>query len=174
MKNIRGFTLLELLIYISLVSIISVVLGKVFLVINTGRANISSKTAVDSNLRFATEKIVQDLRSASAITLPSSAGATSTSLVVTVSGETITYDVTSLGRLRRAVNSSTPDYITDDTVVVNTTTAPLIFTRLENNNPVFLPAKTGVAVQFSLNIRYRNISPESNYSQTKKTTVLMR
>lgn len=170
----NGFTLLELLIYISLVSIISLVLSRMFITINSGKAKISSKSVVDSNIRFAVEKINQDLRSATSITLPASAGATSTSIIIEINSTTITYDVSTDGHLRRKVNTSTPELITEDGVEVNTTTKPMVFTRLENNNPVFLPKKTGVAISIFLNIRYKTTSPDWMYDETKQTTILLR
>jgi prepilin-type N-terminal cleavage/methylation domain-containing protein len=174
MKAAKGFTLLELLIYIALVSVISVVLSRMFIIINSGRARITSKTAVDSNLRFAVEKIEQDVRAASSVTTPGTAGATSTLLVLSVNSSTITYSSSADGYLKRQVNSSTPESLTEDSVAVNTSTVPLTFSRLENNNPIFLPQKTGVAIQVMINIKYRSESPDWQYNETKKTTILLR
>lgn len=174
MKTKPGFTLIELLIYIALVSVISAVLGQMFMVINRGRASITSRSAVDSNLRFAIEKIEQDLRAASAITTPAGAGATSTTMVLVEGANIVSYEVSSDGYLQRRFNGGAPENITDTSVAVNTSTFPILFTRLENNNPVFLPAKTGLAIQVVLNIRYRSQSPEWQFAQTKRTTVLLR
>lgn len=171
MQSKRGFSLLELLIYIALISILSVSLVNVFISVNKGAGNNTARTAVDSNLRFAFEKIEQDIHSASAVVTPASAGATSTSLVLSINGNTTTYSVVG-GQLQRQVNVLTPDTITDATVVVNTTTIPLVFARFENNNAVF--ASSSASVQIQMNIRYGGTSPDMQYNETKKTTVLMR
>lgn len=169
--NNKGFSLLELLIYLAIIAILSVVLVAAFVSINKGRGNIMARTTVDSNLRVAVEKMEQDLHSASAVLTPSSVVGSSSTLVLLVGGSTITYDAPS-GSLRRKVGSNSPDTITDSSVLVNTTTVPLLFTRFENYNLVF--ATSSVSVQIQLNLQYNSQSPDYQYNETKRTTLLLR
>lgn len=167
----NGFSLLELTIYIGLISAISLALVGMFFSVNRGRGNISAKTAVDSNLRHAIEKMEQDLRSASDVSIPEEAGATSTMLVMTIGGDSITYEVSG-GKLQRKVNAGEPETITDDTVEVTSSTTPLVFSRLENNNPNY--SDPAVSIQIQMNMAYKSTSPDWQYNQTKKTSVLLR
>jgi hypothetical protein len=92
---------------------------------------------------------------------------------MTVGGSTITYDVSN-GQLTREVDSGTPQTITSDTVVVNTTTRPLTFTRLENSNSVFSPNKKYVTIKIDLNISYNSLSPDWQYDEDKRATISLR
>lgn len=171
--DVRGFSLLELLVYIALISIITVILSSIFISVNWGKGNIEARVTVGANLRIAAEKINQDLRAASSVSIPSVAGATSTVLSMTIGSSTIQYDVVG-GQLRRQFDSSTPQFITDDIVEVNTTTNPIIFTRLENINTVFLPPKKAVSIQYTMFIRYKSDSRDWRYSENKVTSVMLR
>ena len=128
-NNKSGFTLIELLVYILILASLVLVTGSLFMSLNSGRIQAETRSEVDSNLRFALEKISQDVRAASAMATPNIAGATSTSLALTVGSSTITYDV-SAGKLRRQTDSDAPEQITSDNVEVNVSDAPLTFTRL--------------------------------------------
>jgi prepilin-type N-terminal cleavage/methylation domain-containing protein len=165
--NQRGFTLLELILYIGILAIVMVVIVNIFVALSKGNGNVEARTDVDSNLRYALEKINQDVRAASSVTTPASAGATSSTLVMTVSGSTITYDVSS-GQLRRQVNAGTPVTITPTTVTVAAPT----FTRLHNTNTVL--SVTVVTIVSDLTISRANTSPDKQYSQRKKTTAALR
>lgn len=163
----QGFTLLELLIYMAIIGVISVVITSAIISLNRGQGFSKARSDVTSNLRFATEKINQDLKGASAVTTPASAGASASTLVMTVSGNTITYDV-SAGQLRRQVNADTPAVITSTSVTVASPT----FTRLENTNTVL--SKTIINIQADLSISYNSSSPDYQYSERKVTAMSLR
>jgi N-acetylneuraminic acid mutarotase len=74
MKKNDGFSLLELLIYMGLLSVIMVGITAIFTSVDSGRARNEVEATVNSNLRFAVEKIEGDIRSATSITTPSSGG----------------------------------------------------------------------------------------------------
>jgi type II secretory pathway pseudopilin PulG len=76
----KGFSLLELLIYMALLAMILPVIAVIFLSVNSGRVRNEVRSAVNSNLRFAVEKIADDLRAATSVTTPASGGASSTAL----------------------------------------------------------------------------------------------
>ncbi len=163
----HGFTLLELILYIGILVIVMVVIINIFLALSKGSGNVEARTDVDSNLRYALEKIDQDVRAASSVTTPASAGGTSATLVMTVGGSTITYDVSG-GQLRRKVDAGTAVPVTAATVTVATPT----FTRLENTNAVL--SVTIVTIQSDLTISNTSTSPDKQYSQRKKSTAALR
>lgn len=172
MKTSResGFSLLELLIYLGLVSILSVGLINVFISVNRGRGQVQSRSAVNSAVRFATEKVSQDIRAASAVIVPATTASASSSLELTVSGVAIRYCVTS-GTLRRqsgAACTESSEPVTPATVTVG---APL-FTRYQNTNTVL--SKTVTSVEIDLRAAYNSTSPDFQYSETKKTTITLR
>lgn len=173
-SNKKGFTLLELLIYTALLAAMAVVVVNVFLGLTRARGGITARTEVNSNLRFALEKINQDISASSSITTPSALGGAGTStLVVNVGGTegTVTYCVTS-GVLRRqpsggACDSNSPRVTSDK---VNVTV--LNFIRFENttNISAFATQITAVSIQTSITIAYASTSPNLNYS-TSQTTI---
>jgi len=166
-KLLTGFTLLELLIYVAILAILTVGIASAFLSVNRGRGQVEARSETNTNLQFAIEKISRDLKSASSVTTPATAGSSSDTLVMTLSGSTITYSVSS-GQLKRQVNSETPETITSDKVTVATPT----FTRLENTNTVL--NKTVVSIEIDITMSYNSTSPDYQYSERKKTTAALR
>lgn len=167
-NNFRtGFTLLELLVYIAILAIISTFVTSAFFSINQGRARVEAATEVNSNLRFAIEKMSQEIKSASAVSVPATAGATSTSLQLTVGGATLTYCIpdSHIRRQNGGPCTASSDAITGDSVIANS----LVFTRLENSNSTL--GKTFVTIGVALGLQYNSNTPEWQYSATKQTTV---
>lgn len=160
----RGFSLLELILYIAILSVMSVVLTASFLALTQGRTRSESRTDVNSNLRFAMDKITQDVTSATLVTVP--ALGTSSSLTV-IASSTVAYTVVS-GVLQRSVDGGADQAITESTVSVD---AP-VFTRADNYNPVL--AATTTSIQIQLTVRSRSTSPEGIYSATLKSTASLR
>ncbi len=163
----KGFSLLELLIYIALLLVVLTVIVPTFISFSQGRGRTISRSEVDSVLRFATEKISQDIKSASFITTPASAAATSSVLAMTVSGSSVTYDLID-NKLRRQAGVAQPEIISSDSVAVSN----LVFTRIENINTVL--AKKSVSIEIDVTASYNSTSPEWQYSANKKTTVSLR
>lgn len=156
----KGFTLLEVLIYATLVGLLAVAstTGVLWMLKSQGRSETTRE--VHDALRLATEKISADLRAASAVSAPATPGASAATLALTLGSETITYEVSD-GRLRRQLNSATPEPITATTVVV----AAPVFARLENLNSV-LGAAT-VTVQTALSISSASAAPDRQFSETR-------
>lgn len=166
----KGFSLLELLIYIAILAMMMTVIVGIFVSLNKGRGMLEARNEINSNIRFAFEKISQDLRFADSVSTPSSAGATSTSLVVNVSGSAVTYCVVD-GKLKRQVGSSCvvgSESITSDIVTVKN----YVFKRIENTNAFF--SKTVVSIEINLTMDYNSSSPDWQYSGSKKTTISLR
>lgn len=167
-NNLRAaFTLMELLVYVAVLAIITTFVTSAFFSINQGRARVEAATEVNSNLRFAIEKMSQEIKSASTVSMPATAGATSTSIQLTVGGTALTYCMPD-GHIRRQSGGActiSSDAITGDSVIANS----LIFTRIENSNATL--GKTFITIGVSLGLRYNSSTPEWQYSATKQTTI---
>jgi Tfp pilus assembly protein PilW len=166
-KFSRGFSLMELLIYIFIATIVTLAVVSIFLSIQKGRGQAESRAEVNSNLRFATDKISQDIRSASAVITPDLSQASST-LKITLSDGNVTYCLKN-GKLRReaagGLCTESSAAITADDVLVQS----ISFTRLENTNTIL--SKTLTSIVISLTMSYNSASPDWQYSSAKKTTV---
>ncbi|PCI19707.1 hypothetical protein COB64_03275 [Candidatus Wolfebacteria bacterium] len=90
--NNKGFTLLEFLIYIGLVSIILIVFGAIALNVFSSEAKLSAIEEVSQNARFTMEKIATSVRNAEVINNPDqdmSASSLSLQMADTVQNPTI-------------------------------------------------------------------------------------
>lgn len=163
----RGVSLIELLIYIALLSVILLVISSAFISISKTGGSVDARTEVNSNTRFVSNKMIQDIKSASAVSIPTVVGGTAATLQLTVSGDTILYDVSS-GQLRRKINAGTPEPITSNLVTVSTP----IFTRLENYNSVFQATTT--TIKINMTISHVNTGSDYNYSSIINTTASLR
>jgi type II secretory pathway pseudopilin PulG len=168
-KN-NGFSLLELLIYIAILSVVTLVITGIFISVNQSRGRTEAVSEVNSNLRFAIEKISQDLRFSDSISIPAIANSTSTSLTMNVGTSTIVYCISGI-YLKRQINgvcSDLSDNVTSGAVSVTS----LIFKRIENTNVVL--AKTIVSIGVDLVINYNSTSPDWQYSGEKKITISLK
>ena len=159
----RGFSLLELLIYVAILSGLVVVISSTFISLSKGNGQSQAKSEVNSAIRFATELLRQDLKNASAVTVPS-VGTPSATLTLTRGGVTIIYDVSG-GILRRKEGAADPVNVTTSSVTVS---AP-VFTRIENTNTVF--STTNVSIKINMTFAYNSNSSDWTYSASLQTTV---
>ncbi|MBI5078116.1 MAG: hypothetical protein HZB11_01955 [Candidatus Yonathbacteria bacterium] len=163
-KN-SGISLLELLLYIAILSGLMVVLSDAFIMLSKGRGQSEARSEVNSAIRFSAELIKQDVKNASAISTPA-LGTPASTLSLTVSGVSVVYDMLG-GALRRTANG-----------VVATTTGSAVsvdvptFTRLENYNTVL--AATTTALQVAMTMRYNSSSTDWVYSDSLRTTITFR
>lgn len=159
-----GFTLMELLLYLAVLLVMSVILANTFLLINKGGSNVQAKSELNSNFTFINAKLKRDVLLATALTTPASAGATSSVLDLTIEGQSIKYALSN-NRITRQINSQAAQYISSDFIKINN----LQFTRLENSNSVLGKKRIGIEIDFSGS--YNSDSPELNYTQSQKTTI---
>jgi type II secretory pathway pseudopilin PulG len=158
-----GFSLLELLIYVVLIAGLTMIIASTVVILNRSRGATEARAEVNTNLRFAIEKIAQDMQTATAVTTPSSTTTpTANTLVVTVSGSPVTYDVAG-GVLRR-----NGEQITASTTLFTTPT----FTRRENKN--YTLNRSMVTIKVNLSASYNDTRPDWQYSATKETAIDMR
>ena len=161
-KNNKGFSLLELLIYISILSILVVSISSTFVSLSKGRGQANAKSEVNNSIRFATELIRQDLRNASSVSVPL-AGTPNKSLVLVRGVDTITYDISGGYLTRNGVN------VTNANILVDATKNASAFTRVENPNTYF--GTTNISVLVNIIFDYNSTSPDWKYSTNLRTTV---
>ncbi|MEK7148544.1 MAG: hypothetical protein AAB770_01365 [Patescibacteria group bacterium] len=162
----RGTSLLELLLYIAILAGLMIVVTDAFTSLSKGRGQSQAKSEVNAAIRFATEKIRQDLKGASVVTTPI-LGTASSTLNLTASSTVIIYDVSS-GQLRRKEGAGAYVAVTGSNITVSTPT----FTRLENRN-TFLGATT-TAIQIAMAMSYNSSSTDWRYSASLRTAVTLR
>lgn len=158
----KGFTLLELLLYMGLVAVLSLIVGSSFIALNQGRLRAESRAEVNSTLRFVFERIKQDLRDAQFIYTPVS-GASSSSLSLAINSQIITYDV-SANRVRRAVDSGTPVELTPSTVNITS----FSFENYQNVNIPLL--RVAASIRVLMVGTYNTTDPNKTYTQTRQAT----
>lgn len=161
----RGFSLFELIIYLAILAGLMVIISSTFIDLSKGRGRAEAKNEVNAAIRFATERIRQDAKAASAVVTPI-LGTPGSTLQMTVSGTPITYDVLS-GALRRNDNG-----VIATTTGSNVTVSAPTFTRLENYNTTFLATTT--SIQVAMTFSYNSLSTDWVYSAAMRTTVSLR
>lgn len=165
MNTREGFSLLELLIYISILSILVVIISNTFIALSRGSGQSQARGEVDSSIRFAAELIKQDIKGASAITTPVTGGSgPSLTLTRSIGGTptTVTYDVVA-GVLRRTEGVAAPVNITNSNITVSSPT----FTRVENTNSFF--GTTDISVRINMSFAYNSTSPDWSYATSLQT-----
>lgn len=169
-KYNKGFSLIELIIYIALLSTLSLAVASAFLSFNRGRGQVTARSEVNTNLRFAIEKITQDLNGASAVLVPSTPGLATSTLSITTGGVNVVYCVIS-AQLRRStggVCNASSEVVTSGVVTVATST----FTRMENTNTVLNQTIAGIIID--IGIRYNGTNPDMRYNAEMRSTVNLR
>lgn len=156
-KNNSGFSLIEVLIYISVIAVITTAISAVFLSIAGGQARADAAAEINSNIRFVTAKINQDISAASAITQPAAAGQTLNTLSLAIGASSVNYCVinSQLYRSSSGICDESSELLTSQAVKVSN----LSFTRLENINPVL--QKTSVSLQTVMTFNYNGVSQNS-------------
>lgn len=162
----RGFSLLELLIYIAILAGLMVVVSDAFISLSKGRGQSEARSEVHATSRFVAEKIRQDVKGASVVSVPVFGSASST-LNVTVGGTVIIYDVFG-GQLQRKEGVASPVAVSGPSVVVSSVT----FVRLENYNPAL--SATTTAIQVAMTVSYNASSTDWAYSEKLRTTISLR
>jgi len=171
LKLQAGFTMLELLLYMAILAIVTVFLVQAFFNLNRGQGENQAQSDVNSNLAFAAEKIDADLRAASSVATPATAGATSSNLVMTVNGTTVQYCMLN-GVLYRQLSSAACSSASTQITAASVTVGSPTFTRIENTNTTL--GKTFVTVQSILTVSNSSQNPEGQFSMSKQLTSALR
>ena len=154
-----GFTLIELIIYLAIVSIFLVSISYLALDILGGQAKSYGSQEINQNIRFVTNFLTKDIKSAQDI-----GNLSSDFLVLTMPGDDITYNFNSTNlTLTRQIGSNDPVVVNSDQVEVIGSFTNLSYTARNKNigidltisrkNPDNLPdynASTTVDLSFEL------------------------
>jgi type II secretory pathway pseudopilin PulG len=121
----RGTTLIELVIYMGLLSILLLILTQTFTTIIQTRLDTESTSSVQQDGNYLISRFMYDISRAQAISTPSTFG-TGSSLVINIGGTNYTYTLSN-GKLQLTNSNGTNDLNSYDTTVSN-----LQFTRIGN------------------------------------------
>ncbi|OGD04955.1 hypothetical protein A2379_04220 [Candidatus Amesbacteria bacterium RIFOXYB1_FULL_47_13] len=102
----RAFTMVELLIYLALMSIFLVIFGQIFFSVLDTQLKSRAVSAVQQDELYLLSRFGHDIRRATAVTSPASAGEISSSLAITVNSVNHTYGASS-GSLTLTVDGVT-------------------------------------------------------------------
>ncbi|HRN69995.1 MAG TPA: hypothetical protein PLS49_02310 [Candidatus Woesebacteria bacterium] len=91
--NRHAFTLIELLLFMGLFTIILGVLTNLFSVIIDTQSEVQSTSAVENDSKFITTRMMYDIQRASTISVPASLGAQTSTLSLLIDGNIYQYSV---------------------------------------------------------------------------------
>lgn len=157
----KGFTLIEILVFMALFSVILIVLTDLFSSTLQVRTESEATAAVQADASYIMARLMHDIAQASAVTVPSSLGGSGASLQITLNGINYSYALSG-GNLTLTNNTGTNVLNGTDTTV-----SSLSFTRLGN----------GVAkdsVRFSYTVTSKASRSSGQESRTIQTTVGLR
>jgi Tfp pilus assembly protein PilE len=137
----KGITIVELIVYIGLLSIFMLVLLDVFVTILNSKLESESTSALNQDARYIYSKLSYDVANADSMTLPSTVSPTGSTLTITTSGVTHTYSLDGSGNINLTTGGTTMKLNSIDTNLSN-----LTFTRLEAPN-----AKPMVKISYTVN-----------------------
>jgi len=130
--QMSGVSLLELIIYIAILSIVATVMVNIFLVTMRSRDTANVRFEVAQNLRFSTEQIRQTVFDASGISVSGSCPLNILNVTSTIGSATSSFFV-SAGVLKFSNASGTSDITANK--VIATTTAACLFAIIDNPSP---------------------------------------
>lgn len=154
--NQQGFSLLELLIYIAILSGFLLVIVSLFFTITTSSVREDVRSEVRQNLRFASDQITNEARKAAAIDFVSLNGDT---LRLIVDGASTEFRVN--GGVLQKIRGASTENITTDNVIVSISNP--VFTKIDNT------------IQINLKIDYNdNGRGDCKFFESVKTTASLR
>lgn len=160
-RNKRGFTIVELIIYMGILSLILIVMTDIFSSIIDVRRDSEAITVVEQDGNFLLAKLFYDISHAQSIATPATLGATSNTLQITISGVTNTYSLNS-GNLQ-VVNANGTNVLNS----LNSSISNLTFLRLGNSS-----GKNTIQLSFTVTSKILRVS--STESKTYSTSVGLR
>lgn len=149
-----GFTLVELLVYMAILSVVLVAMTQIFSSLVDVRLESSSTSSVEEDSQYILSKLMYDIHKAQAISDPTTPGSTSETLQLTIDNVLNTY---SLQNDNLVVASASSDMMNGyDTKVSN-----LSFTRIGNSSESS-DSKDTIQISFTVTSRVqRSDAPES-------------
>lgn len=139
-KNNKGFTLIEFLLYIGLLSIFLVVSLQLFSSIFEIQLESEATSSVDTDGKYIIQRITHDINRASSISVPATLGSSETSLTIVVNGENLIYDLSGGDLILENQTAGTQDQLNSS----ESTVTDLTFLRLDGG------AKDTIQMTFTL------------------------
>ena len=151
LNDMRGFTLVELLVYMALLAVFLIVLTDIFVSILDVQSESQATSATEQDGRFILSRLAYDIPQATSIITPASLGQTENFLEIDVSGTTYRYDLASN-------NLQLDDGTGTNTLNSSETTVPSIsFQRIGNAG-----GKDTIRIQFDIqSVAERPSGPET-------------
>lgn len=156
----RGFTVIELLLYMGILVILITVLASTFGSIIDVQLESKATSSVDQDGRFILARLAYDMQSATSIASPS-AGSTATSLTIKKSSESYTYKLNASNNLQLTNNSGTDNLNGEDSSISN-----LTFQTIGSSS-----TSATVQMKFTVTSRTRKTAGSQNESRTFQTTL---
>ncbi len=126
-KNKKGFTLVELLLYMGIFSILLTVTLQMFGSVFEFQLESEANSSVDVDGKFIINRFSYDVSRASSITLPIALGASGSALTIVVDNQNLTYSLSDgVINLNNASTGTTDQLNSSETTATN-----LSFTKLE-------------------------------------------
>ncbi len=138
----KAFTLIELILFFGLFSIILGVLTNLFSVIVDTQTEVETTSAVENDSKFITTRIMYDIQRADSISMPASVGSQTATLSLIIDGETYNYAVDN-GNLELTINANTDSLNSNLTQLSN-----ISFQRFGN-----IGGKHAIRLQFTIDSR---------------------
>ena len=155
-KNKKGYTLIELLIFMGMISILLVVLTEVFGSILDVRRESESISSVEQDGNFLLNRFMYDIPRATSINRPSTVGATDATLDITIGGGSFIYALNT-GNLELTAIGSTKQLNSQNTSISN-----LSFRLIGNGDQ-----KDTIQLSYTVTSKIQRTSgPESKSYQT--------
>lgn len=126
----KGFTIVEFLIYMGLLSIFLIVLTNVFVSIFDVKSESEATSAVQQDGRYILQRLIYDVSRASSISTPGSYGLSTTNLVLNMSGVEYTYSIS--GNNLQLVNNLGANKLNSSNTIVSGITFQKIGNTVEN------------------------------------------
>ncbi|KKU21986.1 MAG: hypothetical protein UX33_C0017G0002 [Candidatus Azambacteria bacterium GW2011_GWC1_46_13] len=160
--NQKGFTLIELIIYIAIFAVISLVLTDFFITLAKVRAQTEARGEVRQNLSRTMERLSQVIHSASGV---NSASGNTLSLAMTDSAKNPTIFTVTENALTIQEGASPATALTSDKVIIG----KLSFASINNPSPAKKSVQLSVTVDYDAKER-----PDYIYSSSATTTAVLR
>lgn len=162
----RGFTLLELLIYLAIVSVVVTALTSALIMFNNVRAKTEAIMETDEALRFVSEMIARDVERASSIATPLQGEVGSVLSLIAYDNLSIEYRMQ--GSYLEKTTGSTTEKLTGNTIVVES----VRFERTENFQPQLNATTTGIS--WIIRIRHASLATEYGYYAERRGSTKIR
>lgn len=157
-KLTKGYTLIELLIFMGLMSVFLVVLTSVLTSILDARQESESSSSIQQDGSFLINRFFYDVPRAATVTVPASIGQNSSTLNLTINSANYSYSLNN-GNLQLSINGGAPDLLNG----INTTVSNLNFLRIGTND-----GKETIQISFILTSNIQRVSgaETNNYQAT--------